>query len=67
MEQQVLSLLKDRVESGTTKTALEKLIGLPQNSLSKVMKGKAKLSKKGLQRCIEYFELNVETNEAENN
>lgn len=66
MEQQVLSLLKDRVEGGMSKTALEKAIGLPKNSLSNVLKGRTKLSKNSILKCEVYFGLNVVVNDGEN-
>ena len=67
MEQQVLNLLKDRVESGMSKTALEKLIGLPKNSLSNVLKGRTKLSKNSILKCEVYFGLNDTTDETQDN
>ena len=67
MEQQVLSLLKDKVEGGMSKTALEKAIGLPKNSLSNVLKGRTKLSKNSILKCEVYFGLNDAANEAQDN
>ena len=67
MEQQVLSLIKDRVEGGMSKTALEKAIGLPKNSLSNVLKGRTKLSKNSILKCEVYFGLNATTDEAQDN
>ena len=67
MEQQVLSLLKDRVEGGMSKTALEKAIGLPKNSLSNVLKGRTHLSKASFEKCERYFNLKQETNEEKGN
>lgn len=67
MEQQVLGLLKDRVEGGMSKTALEKLIGLPKNSLSNVLKGRTKLSKNSILKCESYFGLNATTDEEQDN
>lgn len=41
-----VQLLKDDLEKGYSKSDLEKLIGLPKNNLSGILKGDRKLSKK---------------------
>lgn len=43
-----LELLRKDLEKGYSKADLEKLIGLPKNSLSGVIKGDKKLSKKSM-------------------
>jgi len=42
----LIQILKDDLEKGYSKSDLERLIGLPKNSLSGIIKGDKKLSKK---------------------
>ena len=47
---------------------MEKLIGLPKNSLSNVLKGRTKLSKNSILKCESYFRLlNTTIDEAQYN
>ena len=43
-----IALLKEDLEKGYSKSDLEKLVGLPKNNLSGILKGDRKLSKKSM-------------------
>lgn len=47
--------LQTELDRGFSKSDLEKVIGLPQNFLSGFLKGKKKISKKGIIKVSNYF------------
>lgn len=56
-----VQILKDDLEKGYSKSDLERLIGLPQNCLSGIIKGDKKLSRKS-QIKIEQWEVSEKPN-----
>ena len=53
----MLDKIKQELERGFTKRELEVLMGIPKNNLSGILKGKKKISAKGLIRIQKYFDL----------
>ena len=53
---QTLKQIENELERGFTKSELERILDLPKNSLSSILAGRSKLSKKALIRVIVYFE-----------
>lgn len=51
----VEKIIQEELNKGFSKTDLEKLIGLPQNFLSGFLKGKKRISKKGVLKVEKYL------------